>query len=310
MDTTLIRDIPHFHEWKELEELTGGNSKECKYRLIDAKGQTCILRVSQVDRFHLKHQEYANLVRLEPFDLNIPKPLQFGLCNGGSNLYMLLSWIEGTTVASQLPTISEAEQFSLGERCGSTLYELHRFSSVRSSMDWSQRYREIEQDILLKYAQSPIRLYNESLGFSYLEKHRPLLKNRPLVIKHGDYHASNLIVTPQNSIGIIDFDRCMINDPYEEFAILVWTAEHHPAFARGQIAGYFQNQIPEDFFPLLAYYITVYAFEHVSWALSYGKHNAETIQKTAEGLIDLYDGYHYLQPKWYPSSTRQPLEGS
>jgi len=310
VDTTLIKNIPHFNEWKELEELTGGNSKECKYRLIDAKGQACILRVSQVDRFHLKHQEYANLVRLEPFNLSIPKPLQFGLCNNGSHLYMLLSWIEGTTVSSLLPTMTEIEQFDVGTRCGATLRELHQLSLVRSSMDWSQRYREIEQDILLKYAQSPIRLHNESLGFSYLESHRSLLQNRPFVIKHGDYHAANLIVTPNNDIGIIDFDRCMISDPYEEFAILVWTAEHHPAYARGQIAGYFQNRIPDDFYPLLAYYITVYAFEHVSWALGYGKHSEDTIQKTAEGILDLYDGYRCLLPKWYTKSNRQPAEGS
>jgi hypothetical protein len=169
---------------------------------------------------------------------------------------------------------------------------------------------EIEQDILLKYAQSPIRLYNESLGFSYLEKHRPLLKNRPLVIKHGDFHASNLILTPKNSIGIIDFDRCMISDPYEEFAILVWTAEHHPAFARGQICRLLSKSNPRRFLSTISLLYHSVCLEHVSWALSYGKHNLETIQKTAEGHIDLYDGYRYLQPKWYPSSTRQPLEGS
>ena len=310
MDTRLIQDIPHFHEWKDLEELTGGNSKECKYRLIDAKGRACILRVSPVDRFHLKHQEYANLVRLEPFNLNIPKPLQFGLCNNGSHLYMLLSWIEGTTVASLLPTMTESEQFDLGSQCGATLLELHQHSFVRSSMDWSHRYHEIEQDILVKYAQSPIRLLNEAIGFNYLEKHRSLLNNRPLVIKHGDYHAANLLVTPQKGIGIIDFDRCMISDPYEEFAILVWTAEHHPAFARGQISGYFQGQVPDDFFPLLAYYITVYAFEHVSWALGYGKHTPKTIQKTAEDLLALFNGYQTLQPKWYRESNDTSTEGS
>lgn len=310
MDTMLIQDIPHFQEWKDLEELKGGNSKERKYRLVDSKNQICILRVSSVDRFHLKQQEYANLVRLESFHLSIPKPLQFGLCHNGSHLYMLLSWIEGITVASLLPTMTESEQFDLGYQCGATLQELHRFSSVRSSLDWSQRYHEIEQDILVKYAQSPIRLVNEALGFTYLETHRSLLKNRPLVIKHGDYHAANLLVTPEKCIGIIDFDRCMISDPYEEFAILVWTAEQHPAFARGQISGYFQGKIPADFFPLLAYYITVYAFEHVSWALGYGKHTPETIQKTAENLLDLFHGYQTHQPKWYRESANSPIEGS
>ena len=299
MDLSLLQDIPRFKEWHQLQELIGGNSRERKFRLVDGKGQSCILRISQVDRFHLKHQEYANLVRLEPYGLCIPKPLQFGLCNGGSHLYMLLSWIDGTTVASLLPSHSEEEQYQLGIQCGQTLRGLHDLSMVRSSIQWPERYQEIEEDILKKYHHSSIRLKNEASGLHFLQTHKNLLRNRPLVIKHGDFHAANLILTPSKQIGIIDFDRCMISDPYEEFAILVWTAQKHPAFARGQIAGYFRHEIPCDFFPLLTYYITVYAFEHVSWALGYGKHCPETIQKTAEDLIDLFDNYTHLQPAWY-----------
>lgn len=100
-------------------------------------------------------------------------------------------------------------------------------------------------------------------------------------------------------MAMIDFDRCVISDPYEEFAILVWTAAKHPAFARGQIAGYFNGHAPADFFPLLAYYITVYAFEHVTWALGYGKNSSAVIKKTAEDLLDLFDGYQRILPRWY-----------
>ncbi len=299
---SLIRDIPSFPEWSQITELHGGNSKEFKFRLQNADGQLCTLRVTSIDRFQLEQQEYANLTRLAPFDLPMPKPLQFGLCNGGNHLYMLLSWIEGKTVADLLPLRTEAEQYELGLKAGSLLARLHHLSVIPSSIDWKRHYSEIVDKILGSYWISGIVLDNEKIGLDYLRNHKDLLEGRPLVVKHGDYHAANLILTPENTMAMIDFDRCVISDPYEEFAILVWTAAKHPAFAKGQIAGYFNGPIPTDFFPLLAYYITVYAFEHVTWALGYGKNSPALIKKTAEDLLDLFEGYRQPLPRWYRNS--------
>jgi len=296
---SLIRDIPSFSEWSQITELHGGNSKEFKFRLQNASEQLCTLRVTSIDRFHLEQQEYANLTRLEPFHLPMPKPLQFGLCNGGNHLYMLLSWIEGNTVSDLLTTAAESEQYNLGLKAGVLLARLHQLSPVASPLDWNRHYTEIEDGILSRYWISGIVLRNEASGIDYLRNKKKLLDGRPLVIKHGDYHAANLILTPESTMAMIDFDRCVISDPYEEFAILVWTAAKHPAFARGQIAGYFNGHAPADFFPLLAYYITVYAFEHVTWALGYGKNSSAVIKKTAEDLLDLFDGYQRILPRWY-----------
>lgn len=305
MNSPFLCRIPRSEGWTEIKELTGGNKKERKFRLLEEDGQKCILRITGVDRLHIKHQEYANIVRLQPFGLNIPRPLQFGLCQEGTHIYMLLSWIDGITVGSRLKTLTEQEQFKLGQSCGATLACLHFHSKVKSEVDWLKRYTKIENDILTAYKNTSIRLENEKQGLNFLEHNKYLLKNRPQVIKHGDYHANNLIYTPQGEIGIIDFDRCMIADPYEEFAITVWTAQDYPAFARGQISGYFPQGIPEDFFPLLTYYITVYAFEHVSWALGYGKNPPTLIKKTAEDLINLFENYTYVQPSWYPKEERR-----
>ena len=298
MDFPWLCQIPRFKEWKDIKELTGGNKKERKFRLIADNGEKCILRITTVDRLHLKHQEFANLIRLQPFALNIPKPLEFGLCQEGTHMYMLLSWIEGETVGSKLADFSEQKQYDIGYQCGQTLAELHSLSKVKSEIDWLIRYKEVERKILKDYYACNLPIDKEQIGLDFLEENKHFLKNRPQIIKHGDYHANNLIITPEQEIGIIDFDRCVISDPYEEFAIIVWTAQDFPSFADGQIAGYFNDEVPPDFYPLLAYYITVYAFEHISWALGYGKNPPEIIKKTAEKLINLFDNYSRLKPKW------------
>jgi len=79
-----------------------------------------------------------------------------------------------------------------------------------------------------------------------------LLKNRPQVFHHGDYHIGNMLLTPDESVAIIDLNRMDTGDPWEEFNRIVWCSAVSPYFASGIINGYFNHQVPEEFFKLLA----------------------------------------------------------
>ena len=45
-------------------------------------------------------------------------------------------------------------------------------------------------------------------------------------------------------------------DPWEEFNRIVWSAQVSTPFASGMIDGYFDNEVPDLFWKLLALYIT------------------------------------------------------
>jgi len=81
---------------------------------------------------------------------------------------------------------------------------------------------------------------------SHREKNRSLLKNRPQCRHHGDYHEGNMIFSESGELFVIDWhtvDFDNYGDPWYEFNRI---GSVYPAFASGQIDGYFQGKPPED----------------------------------------------------------------
>ena len=60
-----------------------------------------------------------------------------------------------------------------------------------------------------------------------------------------------MIITPENKLGIIDFNRFDYGDPWEEFNRIVWCAQASTEFASGYING--QNNDVADDSPLKGY---------------------------------------------------------
>lgn len=48
-----------------------------------------------------------------------------------------------------------------------------------------------------------------------------LLNGRTQSYQHGDYHVGNMIISPDNALSIIDFNRSDFGDPWEEFNRIV-----------------------------------------------------------------------------------------
>jgi aminoglycoside phosphotransferase (APT) family kinase protein len=44
-----------------------------------------------------------------------------------------------------------------------------------------------------------------------------ILKNRPQYYQHGDYHPGDMIIAPDGSLFVIDWNRDDFGDPWEEF---------------------------------------------------------------------------------------------
>ena len=67
---------------------------------------------------------------------------------------------------------------------------------------------------------------------------------------------------------MIDFSSADFGDPWEEFNRIVWSAQASPAFARGQLHGYFPDGAPETFWKLLQLYLATNALGALPWAIS------------------------------------------
>ena len=127
-----------------------------------------------------------------------------------------------------------------------------------------------------------------------------LLKNRPQTCQHGDFHIGNLILAPGNTLGVIDFNRWDYGDPFEEFyKMMLFSRELSIPFAMGQINGYFENRVPNNFFDLLALYLADVILFSVVWAIPFGTDEVKGMIKRAEMMLSDYDNFNTTTPKWF-----------
>ena len=103
---------------------------------------------------------------------------------------------------------------------------------------------------------------------------------------------------------IIDFNRNDYGDPWEEFNRIVWCAQKAPVFASGMVNGYFENDVPLEFFKLLALYISSNTLSSLYWAIPFGQSEVETMLKQADEILSWYNNMRDVIPTWYFKGCR------
>lgn len=301
MNLDIIKDIPRYKEWISITVPMYGWSQNLKYRVKNTNGSEYILRVSDISIFDYKKQEYDNITRLSQYDILMPKPIEFGLCNNEKNVYMLLTWINGVAVEDVISNLDDDLQYQLGYLSGELLRKIHNCSSADCNTNWGTTYKSNIDNMIDSYRNVNIHINHEQEIIEYINANKHLLDNRPQVIRHGDFHVGNLIITPENKIGVVDFDKCAVGDGWEEFGCIVWAARLSEKFAKGQVDGYFSCNIPDEFFRLLALYIGVYVLEHVvrSEIHHKDKRSIESIISNTDFMTGMFDNYNTYIPNWY-----------
>ena len=135
----------------------------------------------------------------------------------------------------------------------------------------------------------------------FIQSHQSLLKYRPISLCHGDFHVGNMMVNLETKeLVIIDFGSLEIGDPIEEFNRMIWNAQLSEEFATGLINGYFNGKnIPDDFWKLMAYYMACDVVGSIPWAVNYGNDQLITMLERAKLVLDWYDDFERIIPKFY-----------
>ncbi|MDE6745204.1 MAG: phosphotransferase, partial [Oscillospiraceae bacterium] len=89
-----LSDIPLFDTFNEITPITKGMSGDRKYFVTANGGERLLLRISDISELERKKSEYALIKKLSG-DIPMPKPVDFGVCGGGAEVYTLLTWIDG-----------------------------------------------------------------------------------------------------------------------------------------------------------------------------------------------------------------------
>ncbi|MNO57019.1 Phosphotransferase enzyme family protein [compost metagenome] len=300
--TSFYKDIPDASTWEVIEPIHKGWSKDKKYYIKTFDGRERLLRTSEISEHDQKKREYEAMLLLEDHNILMSRPLQFGVCHKGQIVYSLLTWIDGEDAEKIIPMLSLEEQYQLGVTAGQYLKAIHQIPAGNNQMPWADYYNRKIDKYIANYKACGIVLKGADKVIPFIEANRHLLEERPQTFQHGDYHVGNMIVTKSGELGIIDFNRLDYGDPWEEFNRITWCAFMSPAFASGRIHGYFNNEVSDLFFRLLALYIASNQLSSIHWAISFGEEEVANMVSRAENVLEWYDDFNTYIPKWYLAS--------
>ncbi len=231
--------------------------------------------------------------------LGVPmcRPVAFGECWEG--VYTVQTWIDGEDAESAIPLLPGARQYAYGLDAGHILRKIHSIPAPKAQEDWESRFNRKMDGKIQKYRECPVHYDNGQIFIDYIRENRCLLKGRPQVFQHGDYHIGNMMIDRDGKLQIIDFDRYDFGDPWEEFNRIVWCAQASPLFASGMVNGYFDDDVPLAFWKLLALYIASNTLSSVYWAVPFGQEEVNTMLNQAKDILRWYDDMRNPVPTWY-----------
>ena len=275
-----------------------GWSGDQKYCAVAADGTKYLLRISPASRLERKRREYGKMSEVAQLGIPMCLPVEFGTCDEGA--YSIQSWIDGADAEEAMMSMDEEKQYRYGWDAGQLLSKLHTIPAPADAPDWEARFNtKIDRKIAM-YENCELKYESGGDAFlDYLARNRHLLKDRPQSYQHGDYHIGNMMIEQDGLLTIIDFDRDDFGDPWEEFNRIVWCAQAAPVFASGMVDGYFDGEVPMEFWKLLALYICSNTLSSLPWAIPFGEKEIQVMRKQAAQVLEWYDGMKNVVPTWY-----------
>lgn len=296
----LLDEIDSLKDVLVISEINKGWSSDRKYLLITENEEKFLLRVSDGDKYDLKKEEYDALTRAYNKTKHVSKPVDFGLTKSGKYVYSILTYVEGDDAEDVILSLSKEEQYNLGYQAGQILKQIHSLT-VPSGKDiepWEKRFSKKIDRKIKEYRECGIKLDGDEEFINYINQNRHMINGRPNMLQHGDYHIGNMILEGYD-LTIIDFNRFDYGDPWEEFNRIVFCAKASPAFATGRIDGYFDGEVSEEFFKLMALYIVNNALSSIPWGLALSKRDLDTMIENWNEIYKWYDGMKTVIPSWY-----------
>jgi aminoglycoside phosphotransferase (APT) family kinase protein len=280
--------------WEPIEK---GWSGDPKYRVTTASGEVYLLRRARGQRVRRFVACFQRMQKVSNLDIPMCLPIEFGESDDGA--YILQSWIEGSDAESYIPTLPQLKQYAYGLDAGHILRKIHSIPAPKDTPEWEPRFNaKIDRKIAM-YGDCPLQYENGEVILRYLAENRYLLQNRPQTYQHGDYHIGNMMVDTKGNLVIIDFDKDDFGDPWEEFNRIVWSAQVSPNFASGMVDGYFDGEVPTDFWRLLALYICSNTLGSLPWSIPFGEKEISVMKNQCAQVLSWYDNMQNVIPTWY-----------
>lgn len=295
----MYKDIKLAKTWRLVEKINKGWSDDQKYYIETRNNEKLLLRLSDISHYEEKQKEFEIIQKYSKLGFEMSMPIEFGTCNDHKNVYLLCSWVDGEDLEEALPTLSVQQQYDLGRKAGLILKKIHRLKVSESEIPKETKIpKKINQ--IERYMNSKVRIENDETALSYIKQNINKMWQLEPAYLHGDFHPGNLILTANGGLGVIDFNRWEIGDPYEEFYKLEsFGVEISIPYCIGQINAYFEDEVPVEFWETLAVYVAHSSLFSIKWAEKFGQDEIDGMIKRCQRAFEHYDDFKSVIPSWY-----------
>ncbi|MWV47162.1 phosphotransferase [Paenibacillus sp. HJL G12] len=305
--------IPYYNNWSEIRFIDKGLSTDDKYYVKSKLDkQQYIIRISSVNILKRKQHEFETMKKIDELDLPIQKLIEFGVCPNNNYIYSLYSWIDGRDLEGEILFYNESEQYSIGFKAGSILRNLHQGNIMLENYNFIESVRRDLDKQKEEYDLCRYKVSNDKKIMNFIQENINCLKERPYTLLHGDFHIGNLIINDKKDVGVIDMNWYKFGDPFEEFKKLMFLSRRvSKEYATGQIDGYFNYEIPDNFFRITAVYVAINILFSTLWSSKIGPEELERDLKRINMVYDDYNGFSTNVPNWYNNkNVTKHIEGS
>lgn len=286
-------------KFTHIEPVNKGWSSDKKYYAKTANDKQFLIRIADISQYDHKKAEYENMKRVAALGIPMQQPVDFGVCNDGKSVFLMLTWMEGNDAEEILPLLSETEQYVLGMKAGKILKEMQTIETLPPSDDWFNNYGVKIDHYIQNYRNCGLTFEGDEQLIAYIEQNRHIMKNRTMCLTHDDYHPGNLILNKDQELFVIDFQRLRMVEPYHALAGVQFSAKPCPHFATGQLNAYFDGEPPEDFWRLLALYMACVAVNALPWSIPFGQVEIDFAYRQIADILSWYDNMQLVVPTWY-----------
>ena len=284
------------------ELISKGYSEEVKYKVIADKKY--FLKISPLSFIKIKQLELNYISDLKN-EMKFPKLIEIKYKS--DSILSLYEWIDGVDFREYVIQLTDKELYQYGIQAGEFLKKIHSIYIEEYSDNWEEYYIKKSMKKIDSFRKVNINFPEIETFIDYIVTHQYLLQDRPISLCHGDYHVGNMMIELETKkLVIMDFVSLEIGDPMEEFNRMIWNAQLSEEFATGFVNGYFEGeQIPDIFWKLMAYYMACDVVGSIPWAINFGDNQLEIMFKRAKLVLDWFDDFKRVIPKFYKGNNSE-----
>ncbi|MCC2496997.1 aminoglycoside phosphotransferase family protein [Bacillus cereus] len=283
-----------------IEEISKGFSPDKKYVITNANNEKYLFRTGDIKEYERKKIEFQILNEMVKRNVQAQRPIEIGILEEEGVCYSIFSYLEGEDAKKLLPTYSPKEQYDIGIEAGKDLAKMHTYEAPNNILPWYERAMKKHSKYVEAYKTCGINIKNDDKIIKFIEENEIYLKNRPNRFQHDDFHLENIIVRDGKYVGVVDFNGYDWGDPIHDFVkIALFARDISIPYSIGQIEGYFNRKIPEEFWKLYTVYVGMTVFSSVVWTLLAAPHMLDDMLERLTIVLEDHNNFELSKPIWF-----------